>query len=77
MVLYRDFVCRNAKSLGLVGEVRNLPDGTVRVIAEGPRDALLKLIVRLHKGSLLAHVREVEVTWRSMLGTFTAFNITY
>ena len=30
MVMFRDFVQRKASSLKLVGEVQNLPDGTVR-----------------------------------------------
>ena len=39
MVMYRDFTARFARRLGLVGEVKNLSDGTVRVIAEGSRRA--------------------------------------
>src|SRR3989344_224255 len=37
VVMYRDFATRKARGLGLVGEVKNLPDGTVRVVAEGAR----------------------------------------
>ena len=39
-VLFRDFTCRQAWALGLKGFVRNLPDGTVEAVAEGPQDAL-------------------------------------
>lgn len=77
MVMYRDFVCRNARKLGLVGEVENLLDGTVRVIAEGNRDALLKLIVRMHKGSLLSHVTNVRVEWKPVVRSYSSFSITY
>lgn len=77
VVMYRDFTCRNARALGLVGEVKNLPDGTVRVIAEGPHDALLKLVVRLHKGSVFSHVRDVSVAWKSATGKYQSFDIEY
>jgi len=76
MVMYRDFVCRSARSLALVGEAKNLPDGTVRVVAEGSRDDLLKLIIRLHKGSAFSHVRSVDVAWKAPRGTFSSFDIT-
>jgi acylphosphatase len=77
MVMYRDFVQRAATALGLVGEVKNLPDGNVRVIAEGEHEILLKLIVRLHKGSLLSHVRDVSVSWKSARGRYQSFEIVY
>ena len=77
MVMYRDFVERKATSLKLTGEVRNLTDGTVEVIAEGPRTQLEELIRKLHRGPLLAHVEQVAVVWQSATGAFTAFKIAY
>ena len=40
LVMYRDFAWRKAHGLGLKGEVQNLKDGTVRVVAEGPEEVL-------------------------------------
>lgn len=77
VVMYRDFTCRSARALGLVGEVKNLSDGTVRVIAEGPHVDLLKLIVYLHRGSMFSHVRNVTVTWQSARSNYTSFDIVY
>ncbi len=77
MVMYRDFTCRNARSLGLVGEVKNLSNGTVCVIAEGPHDDLLKFIVRLHEGPMFSHVEDVQVKWTAITGTFSSFTIMY
>lgn len=77
MVMYRDFAQRKARSLKLVGEVMNLPDGTVHVIAEGKRESLERYIEKLHKGPLLANVAGVEVSWHIPAGTYTAFSITY
>ena len=36
-VFYRAFVSRNAVGLGLSGYVRNLPDSSVEICAEGTR----------------------------------------
>ncbi len=77
MVLYRDFAARKARRLGIVGEVRNLGDGTVSVIAEGEKEKLDAFIVLLKKGPLLADVTDVSVTWREPHGAFDGFSIRY
>lgn len=77
MVMYRDFVRRHARRLGLIGEVRNCADGTVEIIAQGSRAALEKLITHLREGSFLARVADVEVAWRSPQREFDSFEITY
>ena len=77
LVMYRDFAQRKARGLKLVGEVENLPDGTVRVIAEGPRDSLERYLEKLKGGPLLARVEHVAPTWRSAVGGYKDFLITY
>ena len=77
MVMFRDFVQRKARTLALVGYVRNQPDGTVEVVAQGHRDSLEKLVAHLHKGPLLAHVTHVDVDWREPTEKFDSFNIRY
>lgn len=77
MVMYRDFACRKARGLKLCGEVKNLKDGTVRVVAEGPREKLERYVTRLHDGSLLAKVEHVQVTWLPATGEYQSFTITY
>lgn len=77
MVMYRDFATRKARSLGLVGEVTNLSDGTVRVIAEGASEKLRAYISLLEQGSLLAHVARVDVVWKDATNAYTKFTITY
>lgn len=57
---FRWFVHRHAIDLGLVGWVRNLPNGDVEVVAGGPTDALAKLEERLWKGPSMARVASVE-----------------
>jgi acylphosphatase len=77
IVMYRDFACRNARALGLVGSVENLPDGTVQVIAEGERAKLDEYVLKLWKGSLLAKVTNVEATYLPATGEFDKFRIIY
>ncbi|MCI0597638.1 acylphosphatase [Candidatus Parcubacteria bacterium] len=77
MVLFRDFAQRKAKGLGLVGEVANEPDGTVRVIAEGPRGALDMYVQELKKGPLLARVDDVAVAFSPKTGEYASFEINY
>lgn len=77
MVMYRDFVQRMASRRGLVGEVMNLRDGTVRVIAEGERTTLENLLERLHDGPTLARVDDVVPAWHQATGEYAKFSITY
>ncbi len=77
MVMYRDFTQRNANKLGLSGQARNLSDGTVEVIAEGPREKLEYLLSKLHQGPLFAHVEHINVSWMSATNEFFQFRIVY
>jgi acylphosphatase len=60
---YREFVRRNALDLGLSGYAENLDDGRVEVVAEGARDDLELLLVRLRMGPAHAEVGELESIW--------------
>ena len=64
MVMFRDFVTRKAKRVGVRGFVQNLSNGTVEVVAQGEKEALERLIAYLHKGSLLSNVQNVAIEWR-------------
>lgn len=77
LVMYRDFAARTARRLGLCGTVRNLPDGTVEVLAQGGEAALLTYIQKIKQGSLLSRVEKVEVTWREAGPALEKFKILY
>ena len=59
---YRYFVSREAESLDVAGFVRNLPDGSVEVIAEAPEEALATFEERLREGPAFAAVASLERT---------------
>lgn len=60
---FREFVRRNALDLELAGYAENLDDGRVEVVAEGAKDDLELLLVRLRMGPAHAEVKEIEVAW--------------
>jgi acylphosphatase len=72
---FRYFVMREATALGLVGWVANEPDGSVRCVAEGPRDRLEALLERLRAGPPAAIVDGVSDAWMPALGTFRSFAV--
>lgn len=76
-VAFRDFACRKADVLKLTGEVQNLPDGTVRVIAEGQRMELESLLAELKHGPIFARVENVAVTWKPSTNEYSSFSITH
>ena len=59
---FRYHCAYTAQELGVVGQVRNLPDGDVEVMAQGEADAVARLISWLKRGPRWASVRTVTVT---------------
>jgi acylphosphatase len=57
---YRYFVLRKADVIGVAGFARNLPDGSVEVVAEGSEEALSHLETALREGPAFAEVANVE-----------------
>lgn len=76
-VNFRSGCAREARSLGLAGWVRNRPDGSVEVIAEGPRPTLEQLVNFLKRGPSSAIVEDLHVDWKEASGEYTAFSIRY
>ena len=76
-VFFRASTRDRAQALGLTGWVRNQPDGTVSVVAEGPEAQLHHLLQFLNKGPAQAHVMQVDVTWRDATGEFSHFATCY
>ena len=53
---------REALRLGILGHVRNLPDGRVEAVAAGPADRLQAFIERLREGPRGSRVDGVETS---------------
>ena len=74
-VAYRAYAQDSATELGLCGFVRNLPDGTVELVAQGDKDTLKEFVEYLHEGSLLAKVENVSIDWRTIKKPHNDFSI--
>jgi acylphosphatase len=73
---FRYFVFRRAQELILAGWVRNLPDGRVEVVADGPEAALSALEEALRSGPRGARVAQVDKSEISdEVISFNAFDI--
>ncbi len=76
-VSYRHFVLRNAQMLDLAGYAMNLRDGSVEVVAEGEKEQLEQLLVRLKIGPREARVDKVDVKWSEYSGKCGGFEIRF
>ena len=76
-VNFRHFTRGQARALGLTGWVRNEPDGSVRLEAEGPRAALESLLDAVRQGPPAASVRDVEASWGAATSAFDGFEVRY
>jgi acylphosphatase len=62
-VFFRAETRDRARSLGLAGWVRNVPDGTVEAVFEGDDERVESMVDWCRRGPGGARVEEVEVAW--------------
>lgn len=74
---YRHGTYLRANALQLSGWVKNLPDGRVEAVFEGPRDILQEMLAWCHQGPPLSNVRAVDETWKEAAGRFGSFEIRF
>jgi acylphosphatase len=72
---YRYFVQESALVEGISGWVRNLPNGSVEVLAEGDVEALDRLARHLARGPAMAQVDRVDVSEEAPSGRGGAFTV--
>lgn len=72
---YRQFIKHHAKKYGLVGWVRNLPDGRVEALLQGEKTKVEHVIKVCKNGPILAHVKHVTLQWEEPLIELTEFVI--
>ena len=76
-VFYRDSTMRMARELGIAGTVRNLPDGSVRIVAQGPPKALEDLIRWAREGPPAAVVTDLESVYEAPEPGVSDFTVQY
>jgi len=72
---FRWWTQREAERLDVVGTVRNLPDGSVEVMARGGVDALERLERSLRRGPPMAQVERLEEVPSRLPAPLVAFSI--
>lgn len=72
---FRYSVFEFARLHRLSGLVENIDSGSVKIIAEGDKKDLEKLLDFCYNGVKYAQVDKVDVSWQPALGEFSGFNI--
>jgi acylphosphatase len=76
-VFFRQSALEQATLLGLRGYVRNLEDGSVGSIAEGPRAALEAYHAWCQRGPRAARVAAVSIRWTVATGEYASFRVVW
>jgi len=74
-VFFRKATQQQAKRLGILGSVKNLPDGRVDIIAEAETATLEAFIAWCHKGPVAARVDDVQFTELTITTPLNEFDI--
>jgi len=61
---YRWFVESTAKTLGLTGWVKNLPNGNVEIVAGGDKQALEAFLAAIKSGHAGAVINDITAQWQ-------------
>ena len=63
-----------ARQLSLTGWVKNLSDGRVEAVLEGPREKIEEILSRL-KVQFGSHIHDEQIEWSEGRGEFGSFSI--
>ena len=74
---FRWFVLKHARKLGLVGWVRNNPDGSVEIEAQGTSETVESLIGDVRRGPRFSRVESVNSTDIVPLGKEKHFRVVF
>ncbi len=74
---FRYTVCRIAEPFAVTGYVRNLPDGSVEVVAEGVEQELVDFLNRIHGAPIGRYVAKEKMNWIPATGEYDRFGISF
>jgi acylphosphatase len=74
-VFYRHTAAQRARSRGLSGWIRNLPDGRVEAVIEGEETAVRDLVEWCRSGPAHASVEDVELSWEPAVDDSSGFSV--
>ncbi|MBC7108293.1 MAG: acylphosphatase [Methanomassiliicoccales archaeon] len=76
-VYFRAYTKRFADELGVMGFVKNMPDGSVYAVFEGEKESIEEVIRKLRDEHPYACVKSIEIKWLSCRDEFNEFKILY
>jgi acylphosphatase len=76
-VAFRHWTQIRARAASLAGFVRNLPDGSVEAVFEGPESAVRAMTEAMRRGPPGARVARLEVSFEAAEGDAAEFRIEY
>ena len=74
-VFYRSWLKGQAESLGLTGWVKNLEDGRVEAIIQGPKEKVEDLVQKCRQGSSVSRVSHTDVIYEEVVDDLIGFSI--
>ena len=72
---FRAFTAEHAEKRALTGWVKNLDDGRVEAVVEGPTDKVAQLLELLKRGPAAGHVDKLDVADEKPTGEFKSFDV--
>ena len=76
-VFFRENTRKEAEKLGLLGWVKNLPDGTVEIVVEGEKEKIEQIIDFIKKNPGFSKVEDVKIDFEEPTDEFKEFEIRY
>jgi acylphosphatase len=73
---FRATAAHIARRHPVTGYVRNLPDGRVELLAEGPRPDVEAFLAAV-RSQFAGHISAESADWRDAAGQYATFEITY
>jgi acylphosphatase len=74
-VFFRNSARERAERLGLTGWVKNLPDGRVEALFEGPSERVREMVRWCEQGPPHAAVEDVKTEFEVSQGDLTSFEV--
>ncbi len=66
-----------AISLDLLGWVKNISDGRVEIVCEGPKDKIEAFLEKIQKSHLGPHIKKKKIEWETPKNEFTEFSVEF
>jgi acylphosphatase len=74
-VFFRDATREKAEQLGLAGWVRNIPDGRVEMLLDGPSEKVREMVRWCKEGPSHADVEDVDTEFEASAGDLEGFEV--